>query len=159
MCTVQPSGNIGKYWPKHTIYIPPGPRGKKMQKKLSLGRNWITWTSSKQMVFTGKRLSCLWTPSSETLEIVDRMTLGFGFISSITAEMLAWSISSRERKGMFQVWQTFTRAVTLASITLLACCNCCWMDTSGGMTRDTSPKRTVISFYHLIILVLVLWVG
>ena len=68
-----------------------------------------TCDSSRQMVLTGNRLSCFWTASSETLVMVERMTRGLGSIPSITAAIFSGSTSSRDRKGMPQVWQTLTR--------------------------------------------------
>ena len=68
-----------------------------------------TCASSRQMVLTGNRLSCFWTASSETLVMVERMTRGLGSIPLITTAIFPGSTSSRDRKGMPQVWQTLTR--------------------------------------------------
>ena len=63
-----------------------------------------TCTSSKHMVRMGNLLSCFWTNSSATVEMVANTTLGSEPLA--TSPMLPAGVSSSERKGSPQSWHT-----------------------------------------------------
>lgn len=70
-----------------------------------------TCTSSRQIVFTGKRLICACTGTVETVEIVQSMTRGFGSMASTTSVMSLGSTSSKDKKGMSQDLHTLRNEI------------------------------------------------